>query len=112
MTNEKESSPPPEECPFCTPTQCLNQRDSFTCTREHGHSGNHIACGAEKHCIVSWPQEEQRQCPYCVVPGDPSCSAIEGGWSCTRPPGHTGNHVACGNREHNFFTWPQEGGSK
>jgi hypothetical protein len=37
-----------------------------------------------------------------------SCSAASRNWICTRPNGHSGDHVACGTDEHNMFSWPQE----
>lgn len=37
-----------------------------------------------------------------------ACSAASRNWLCTRPNGHSGDHVACGTDEHNMFSWPQE----
>lgn len=43
-------------------------------------------------------------CPYHDY-GKTLCAAHNQGYTCTRPEGHVGNHVACGNITHNIHTW-------
>lgn len=45
-----------ESEPFC------NARyDGWTCTRQVGHSGDHIACGALDHNYKTWPRSRSEQ---------------------------------------------------
>ncbi|MCP4645806.1 MAG: hypothetical protein GY851_35500 [bacterium] len=40
----------------------------------------------------------------------PACEVVDradGGWLCSRPRGHTGEHVACSPIEHDLHRWPQ-----
>ena len=52
-------------------------------------------------------------CEFCLPRGD-ICKAHSGNpesgqFTCTRPPGHGGDHVACGGAYgHKFHTWPQK----
>ena len=46
-------------CIYCekdrlTKTCCGVVADSFGCTREKGHKGMHVACGASKHKLHCW----------------------------------------------------------
>jgi hypothetical protein len=34
---------------------CLDEHDSFRCTRPEGHAGQHVACGHD-HVVSVWPQ--------------------------------------------------------
>ena len=45
--------------------------------------------------------------------GERTCAELgDAGCFCTRAPGHTGPHVACGVGEHNRAVWPQEKAKK
>lgn len=49
------------------------------------------------------------ECKSCVFPGEPMCHAecpsIGGSFVCTRPIGHSGNHIACGLERHKIHEW-------
>lgn len=54
-----------------------------------------------------------RECAECVPEHDPTPMCADQsrlpsrGWQCTRPAGHSGNHVACSTDAHGIATWPQ-----
>ena len=37
-----------------------SSENSFVCTRQAGHNGNHIACGGTKHIIEVWPNKRNK----------------------------------------------------
>lgn len=44
------------EC--CSLLDCrAKNKDGFTCTRNLGHEGDHVACGSAEHDLRIWPQE-------------------------------------------------------
>jgi hypothetical protein len=44
------------EC--CSLPDCrAKNKDGFTCTRNLGHEGDHVACGIAEHDLCIWPQE-------------------------------------------------------
>lgn len=51
----------PKECPWCTHDEalCAARKDAggfeLQCTREAGHDGNHVACGAQ-HEMLTWAE--------------------------------------------------------
>lgn len=57
-----------------------------------------------------WSEQDHpdRSCPYCrdlTAGTGESCGATAQGWACTRPPGHSGPHVACGGDVHHMADW-------
>lgn len=44
-------------------------------------------------------------CEYCALTEPEACCAEDSGWVCTRPPGHSGEHVACHTDRHQLHTW-------
>ena len=44
-------------------------------------------------------------CEYCALTEPGACCAEDSGWVCTRPPGHSGEHVACHTDRHQLHTW-------
>ena len=38
--------------------QCNNEMDGYACSRIPGHSGKHVACGAE-HAILVWENKNE-----------------------------------------------------
>ena len=47
------------KCPYCGGKQnCLAKTNGWSCTRFHGHSGDHVACSFT-HAKHRWPQQEQ-----------------------------------------------------
>lgn len=36
---------------------CGNVMDGWTCTREKGHEGAHVACGGDIHRMMEWDDE-------------------------------------------------------
>lgn len=50
-------------------------------------------------------------CRYCgpsEATSDPVCAAGDGGFVCTRPPRHEGDHVGCTAKNHVVHRWPQK----
>lgn len=45
-----------EVCTATGPTKFMNL--NFMCTREAGHSGDHIACGSYTHRVAIWVNQE------------------------------------------------------
>lgn len=44
-------------CQYCTigrNAMCDEAHDEYTCTREKGHGGPHVACGLYKHAVKAW----------------------------------------------------------
>lgn len=70
----------------------------YTCFKEPGHPGDHVACGAERHRIDTWG---------CCV-RENRCEAEDDDWTCTRHRLHSGPHIACGEPEHNLHSWQCE----
>ncbi len=55
-------------------------------------------------------QTTVENCPHCAKAGDGKMCGKHGqGWCCTKPAGHTGDHVACGKHAHDIISWPHEG---
>lgn len=50
-------------------------------------------------------------CKLCDHDEDDVCGAKRAGYSCTREPGHEGDHAACGSRwpdpDHTHAVWPR-----
>lgn len=45
-------------------------------------------------------------CPFCNVKVSGMCNAESStGLRCTRKKGHSGQHIACGSKEHELQTW-------
>jgi len=50
-----------QECKYCSESMspemtrwCGVEEDGYKCTRQDGHSGNHVACGSLHHPIKEW----------------------------------------------------------
>ena len=84
----------------------------FSCSRERGHLGPHVACGltidaeTELSALICdpWGSEDEMglwpvgQRMQVRLDGDVVCAAPNGrGQNCSRPEGHAGVHVGCGN---------------
>ena len=84
--------------------------------------GDHVGCGPVTHNLARWPSEPavvdwdvcREGARLCVPfghgkPNMPVCGEHNGGTGayCARPPGHTGDHVACGPFSHNLARWPR-----
>lgn len=56
---ERKMSDYPEKCEHCKgvrETLCREKRNSFVCTKQKGHPGDHFACGlrSDEHPIIAW----------------------------------------------------------
>ena len=57
------------------------------------------------------PRERSR-CPYCVAFGMRKCQDCRDGLTCTRAPGHDGDHVSCdviGSHAHHIWNDHDDG---
>lgn len=57
-------------CDWCMKppdTLCCGERspeqrpgfESYLCSREAGHDGDHVACAMQEHCLAKWPQSRE-----------------------------------------------------
>ncbi|MCO4819812.1 MAG: hypothetical protein KC517_09320 [Bacteroidetes bacterium] len=59
---------------------------------------------------VETKQKKKLTCEFCVSAGDYCKNEHKyPRWVCTREPGHSGDHIACGTTTHNLYRWKQVG---
>lgn len=48
-------------CKYCNYDQemCCAKFDGYTCTRELGHGGYHVACGSGRVIYKKWPNKKK-----------------------------------------------------
>jgi len=107
----------PDVCPKCgsVDTVCVSagdrhdgiERECYSCGHEWDNSA--IAATAKPAVKAKAPVVSSSvQCDCVTSTSLKGCSSQSRNWLCTRPNGHSGDHVACGTDEHNMFSWPKE----